>query len=150
MSGYIKSKKDMKFQSQDGLKIVQNILDEATAAIQDKKRTIAQSTIPEILAKAVGINVASRAVSLAFFVAPVPFKVLSVSSAGIAFHVKKKKKLREQKDLCYKEAIKKQTAMVKALKEETNADKERIEYLTSLNTLLLSVIHDLDCDLKIS
>ena len=67
---------------------------------------------------------------------------------GVASHVRNKK-LRESKELIYKNAIAKQTAIVKALKEETDADKERIEYLNGLNILLQSAIKDLQHDLGI-
>ena len=61
----------------------------------------------------------------------------------------KNQKLKEAKELCYKEAVKKQTAIIKALKEEVSADKERIDYLNSLNILLQSAIKDLKHDLGI-
>ena len=40
--------------------------------------------------------------------------------------------------------------MIKALKNESDADKERIDYLNSLNTLLQSAIKDLEYDLGMS
>ena len=43
-----------------------------------------------------------------------------------------------------------QNAILKALKEESNADKERIEYLNGLNILLQSAIKDLQHDLGIA
>ncbi len=51
MGEYIKKKKDMKFQSQDALKTVQSVIDEANEALNDRTRTIAKSAIPEVLAK---------------------------------------------------------------------------------------------------
>ena len=39
---------------------------------------------------------------------------------------------------------------LKALKEESNADKERIDYLNGLNILLQSAIKDLQHDLGIA
>ncbi len=62
------------------------------------------------------------------------------------FHFKNKK-LRQSKELLYKTALAKQTAILKALKEESDADKERIEYLKSLSVLLQAAIQDLRCDL---
>lgn len=53
-------------------------------------------------------------------------------------------------ELVYKNAIAKQNAILKALKEESNADKERIEYLNGLNILLQSAIKDLKHDLGIA
>lgn len=75
-----------------------------------------------------------------------PAVVLGASAVGIASHVKNVR-LREAKELCYKEAIKKQTAILKALEEESNADKERLDYLNSLNNLLQAAINDLRHDL---
>ena len=54
------------------------------------------------------------------------------------------------RSLIYKNAIAKQTAIVKALKQETDADKERIDYLNGLNILLQAAIKDLKHDLGIS
>lgn len=62
----------------------------------------------------------------------------------------KAKKLREAKELVYKNAIEKQTAILKALKEEVDADKERIDYLNRLNVLLQAAIKDLKHDLGIA
>ena len=56
---------------------------------------------------------------------------------------------RNQKNYCIKNAIKKQTAILKALKEESDADKERIDYLNGLNVLLQAAIKDLKHDLGI-
>ena len=176
-----KKKKDMNFQNQESLKSVQKILDEAGAALNDKKRTIRNSPISEVLAGAAGVG-AGGAISFAalYFggsvvglsaagitsglaaagalvvggmaaggaVLAAPVAVLGAAGVGITSHVKNKKLL-EAKQLCYKDAVKKQNAIIKALKEETTADKERIEYLNSLNTLLQAAIRDLKQDLGI-
>ena len=52
------------------------------------------------------------------------------------------------KMLAYKQAIAKQNAIIKALKEETNASKERIEYLIGINRLLQDAIAELQGELK--
>lgn len=77
-----------------------------------------------------------------------PAVILGTAGVGIASHIRNQN-LREAKELIYKNAIAKQTAIVKALKEETDADKDRIEYLTGLNILLQSAIKDLKHDLGI-
>ena len=77
-----------------------------------------------------------------------PAVVLGGTAVGVAAHVKNQK-LREAKELLYKNALAKQTAILKALKKESNADKERIEYLNGLNILLQSAIKDLQHDLGI-
>ena len=181
MSGYVKKKKDMNFQNQEALKSVQNVIDEAGAALNDKKRTIKHSPISEVLAGAIGAG-AGGAISFAALylggsvvglsaagitsglaaagamvgggmaagvaVLAAPVAVLGALGVGIASRVKSKK-LMEAKQLCYKDAVKKQNAIIKALKDETNADKERIEYLNSLNALLRAAIRDLKQDLGI-
>lgn len=52
------------------------------------------------------------------------------------------------KELVYKEAIAKQNAIIKALKKESNADKERIEYLIGINQLLQETILELQKELE--
>ena len=77
-----------------------------------------------------------------------PAVLLGGAGVGIASHVKNKR-LREAKELVYKNAIAKQTAILKAIKEESDADKDRIDYLTNLNILLQAAINDLKYDLGI-
>lgn len=75
-----------------------------------------------------------------------PAVALAATGVGIASHMKNKK-LREAKEICYRNALVKQDAIVRALRQESSRDKERIKYLTSLNTLLQSAIRDLEHDL---
>lgn len=182
MGEYVKSKKDMKFQSQEALQSVQSVIDEANAALNDTSRGMEDSPIGEAIAGAVGVGVGAgigfaslylggsvvglsaagitsglaaaggiigggMAAGIAVLAAPAV--ILGGAGMGVASHVKNKK-LREAKELIYKNAIAKQTAIVKALKEEVNADKKRIEYLTGLNILLQSAIKDLKHDLGIA
>ena len=49
-----------------------------------------------------------------------------------------------------REALKKQSAIIKALHEEATADKERIDYLNSLNIMLQAAIRDLQQDLQVA
>lgn len=46
---YIKRKKDMNFQSVESMQSVVNVVNEAAAALNDKRRTIRESAIPEVL-----------------------------------------------------------------------------------------------------
>ena len=62
----------------------------------------------------------------------------------------KNKQLRQEKERLYKEALSKHDAIIKALKEEADADKERMDYLQSLNILLQRAITDLQKDLGIA
>lgn len=57
MSGYIKKKKNMNFQSVDALQQVVNVVNEAAQALNDKTRTIKESTMPEVLAGTLGAGV---------------------------------------------------------------------------------------------
>lgn len=54
MDEYVKKKKDMVFQSVESLQQVVNVVNEAAAAVNDKSRTIRESTIPEVLTGALG------------------------------------------------------------------------------------------------
>ena len=57
MGDYVKKKKDMVFQSVDALQQVVNVVNEAAAALNDSKRTIKESAIPEVLAGALGAGI---------------------------------------------------------------------------------------------
>ena len=57
MSGYIKKKKEMRFQSVDSLQQVVNVVNEAAEAVHDSSRTIKESAIPEVLAGALGAGI---------------------------------------------------------------------------------------------
>lgn len=181
MGGYVKNKKNMKFQSLDALKAIYMVIDDADAALKDKSRKIDDSPIGEAVAGAVGVGVGAgigfaglylggsvaglsaagitsglaaagglvgggMAAGIAVLAAPAV--VLGGAGVGVASHIKNKK-LKEAKEITYKNAIAKQTAIVKALQEECDADKERIDYLNGLNNLLQSAIKDLQHDLGI-
>lgn len=75
-----------------------------------------------------------------------PAVILGGAGLATASHLRNKK-LNEAKQIAYKDAIAKQTAILNALKEESNADKERIDYLNGLNVLLQAAIEDLKHDL---
>ena len=96
------------------------------------------------LAAAGGVIGGGMAAGVAVLAAPAV--LLAAGGVGIASH-NKNKKLREAKELCYKNAVAKQNAIIKALKDEAKADKERIDYLTGLNNLLTAAIKDLKHDL---
>lgn len=80
------------------------------------------------------------------FVLAAPVAVLAVGGVGLAAHLKNKQ-LRQEKERLYKEALKKHEAIIQALKSEADADKERLDYLQSLNILLTQAIKDLKKDL---
>lgn len=97
------------------------------------------------LAAAGGLVGGGMAVGIGVLAAPAV--VLGGTGVAVA-SAHKNKKLLQAKQECYNEAVRKQTAIQKALKEEINADKERLDYLTSLNTLLQAAIKDLKADLN--
>lgn len=182
MGEYVKKKKEMKFQSQDALKTVQSVIDDADKALKDKSRRMKDSPIGEVVAGAVGVGVGAgigfaglylggSVVGLSgagimsglataggligggavagIAVLAAPAVILGGAGIGVASHVKNKK-LREAKELIYKNALAKQAAIIKALQEEKDADKDRIDYLNGLNILLQSAIKDLKHDLGIA
>lgn len=178
---YVKKKKEMNFQNVESLQLVVNVVNEAAAALNDKKRTIKESAIPEVLAGAlgagigcvgsfaalyglgvVGLSAAGITSGLAtagaligggmvagVFVLAAPVAGLAAAGVGVAAHLKNKQ-LRQEKERLYKEALKKNEAIIKAMKTEADADKERMDYLQSLNILLQQAIKDLQKDLGIS
>ena len=188
MGEYVKNKKDMKFQSVESLQQVVNVVNEAARALEDPKRTIRESAIPEVLTgavgagvggavsftalyglgqvglsaigiktglKAAGIGVATLlggAVSpmvAGIFVLAAPIAGLAAGGVGVASHLKNKQ-LQQEKERLYKEVLARHEAIIRALKDEADADRERIECLQSLNILLMQAIKDLRHDLGIA
>lgn len=80
------------------------------------------------------------------FVLAAPVAALAAGGVGLAAHLKNKQ-LRQEKERLYKETLKKHEAIIQALKSEADADKERLDYLQSLNILLTQAIKDLKKDL---
>lgn len=80
------------------------------------------------------------------FVLAAPVAILAAGGVGIASHLKHRQ-LRQEKERLYKEALKKHQAIIQAMKDEADADKERLDYLQSLNILLTQAIKDLKKDL---
>lgn len=80
------------------------------------------------------------------FVLATPVAVLAAGGVGVASHLKNKQ-LKQEKERLYKEALKKHEAIIQALKAEADANKERLDYLQSLNILLTQAIKDLRKDL---
>jgi hypothetical protein len=60
---------------------------------------------------------------------------------------RKKKKLMEKKEILLHQAMQKHNAIIRLLRVEVNVNKERLEYLTSLNKVLQGIIADLKADL---
>jgi hypothetical protein len=83
------------------------------------------------------------------FVLAAPVAGLAAAGVGVASHLKSKQ-LRQEKERLYNEALKKHDAIIKAMKDESDADRERMDYLQSLNILLQQAIKDLQRDLGIA
>ena len=67
MATYIKKKKEMKYQSVEALQQVVNVVNEAAMALNDPKRTIRESAIPEVLSGAVGAGIGGAISSTALY-----------------------------------------------------------------------------------
>ena len=83
------------------------------------------------------------------FVLAAPVAGLAAVGVGVAAHLKSKQ-LRQEKERLYKEALRKHEAIIQEMKKEADADKERADYLNSLNILLQQAIKDLQKDLGIA
>jgi hypothetical protein len=83
------------------------------------------------------------------FVLAAPVVVLAAGGVGIASYLKNKQ-LKEEKERLYKDALKKHQAIIQAINSEANSDKERIDYLQSINILLQNAIKDLKKDLGVA
>lgn len=79
MGNPIKKKKNMVFQSVDSLQQVVNVVNEAAAALNDSKRTIRESAIPEVLAGTLGAGLGG----VGSFAALYGLGVAGLSAAGI-------------------------------------------------------------------
>nr|WP_288543829.1 hypothetical protein [uncultured Faecalibacillus sp.] len=181
MGNYVKKKKDMVFQTVDSLQQVVNVINEASAALNDTSRTIRESAIPEVLGGALGAGVGgvgsfaalyglgvtglsaagiTSALATAgavvgggmvagVFVLAAPVAALAAGGVGITSHFKNKQ-LRQEKERLYKEAIRKHQAIIRAMDREVTANKERLDYLQSINILLTQAIKDLKKDLGVA
>lgn len=75
--------------------------------------------------------------------------MLAAGGVGVTAHLKNKQ-LKQEKERLYQEALRQHEAIIKALKEEVDADKERLDYLKSLNILLQRAVEDLQHDLGVA
>ena len=83
------------------------------------------------------------------FILAAPIAGLAATGVGVATHLKNKQ-LKQEKERLYKEALRKHQAIIQSLKEETDADQKRLDYLQSLNIMLTKAIEDLRKDLNIN
>lgn len=83
------------------------------------------------------------------FVLAAPIALFAAGGAVTASRIKNKQ-LQQEKERLYKEVIVRHEAIIKALKEESDAAKERLDYLQSLNILLQQAMKDLGHDLGVA
>ena len=83
MGEYVSKKKDMRFQSVDSLQSVVNVVNEAAEALNDKRRTIKESAIPEVLTGALGAGIGG----IGSFAALYGLGTVGLSAAGIMSRV---------------------------------------------------------------
>lgn len=173
-----KRKKEQNFQNIESLQPIVNVVNDASAALDDTGRTIRESAIPEVVGGAlgaaaggvgsfaalyglgtVGLSAAGMTSALAaagtlvgggmaagVFVLAAPVAVAAGVGVGVASKLRSKQ-LQQEKERLYKEALKKHQAIMRALKDEIDASRERLDYLQSLNILLERAIIDLRKDL---
>lgn len=103
----------------------------------------AGSGVSTVLGGAVSASVAG------VFVLAAPVAAGAAIGVGATSHLKNKK-LRQEKERLYKEALQKHNAIINELKKEANASKERLDYLQALNICLSKAIDDLKADLGIN
>lgn len=99
------------------------------------------------LAAAGGLVGGGMAAGVAVLAAPA---VLLGVGAYAFVSQRNKRKLKEKKEMLLQEAMKKQNAIISELRKSSDDNKARADYLTKLNTLLQSIIIDLEGDLKVA
>lgn len=79
MGEYVTKKKDMVFKNVESLQQVINVINEAAAASNDKRKTISESSIPEVLTGALGASIGG----VGPFVALYGLGTVGLSAVGI-------------------------------------------------------------------
>lgn len=176
----LEKKHEKNFASLESLQSVVNVVNDAAMALNDKNRTIKESSIPEVVAGALGAGVGGVGSFMALyglgtvglsaagitsglaaagsivgggmaagiFVLAAPVAIAAGTGVALASHLKNKQ-LCQEKERLYKEALAKHQAIIRALKDESDASAERLEYLQSLNILLERAVNDLKSDLAL-
>lgn len=76
-----------------------------------------------------------------------PVAILGIAGYGVVSSYRHKK-LQNLKEELLREVIKTHDAIVRALKEQIDSDKKRIEYLKSMQILLAKALQDLKSDME--
>lgn len=125
------------------------LIDDSEKALKQKNRTTKDSDVKWLL-KGISSNMVAASIAAGFTTMAVP--ELSFTTGPVLpmlFLVKQLSKQKQneeakQKELLYKDAIKKQSAIIKELRNQQQADKDRIEYLTKLNIALQQAIREME------
>lgn len=135
---------------------VQAILKDAELALQDKSRKLKDSFLAN---PALYTSVGAGALLFplpGLIAAGITAKIISSNTTEKLPKEFQKKKLKISRKkmsknaalVVYKDAVAKQNAIIKALSDEKDADKERIEYLTTLVARLQEIIEELQSDVQ--
>lgn len=127
------------------------LIDDSEKALKQKNRTTKDSDVKWLL-KGISSNMVSASIAAGFvttMAVPGLFLVTgpTLPMLFLAKKLSKQKQNEEdakQKELLYKDAIKKQSAIIKELRNQQQADKDRIEYLTKLNIALQQAIREME------
>jgi hypothetical protein len=162
--------KDRIYKNLDALKPVRMLLDEAGSGLLDKTRTIATSSMREVLGAAVGVGaggalgfaalygagttgLSAAGISSGLAVAGslvgggmAPGAVLGIVGYAVVSR-RNQRKLLEAEEMLFQEASRQRDAVIQQMKEESDANQDRLEYLTALNIRLQEVIKNLEVDL---
>lgn len=142
----------MKYKTEKDLQEVYCYIDEADLALKNKSRTTDDSQIAKQIANGTAASrVAGEIAATGMLMPLAPIVLIGITAGVIGRFIKKKseeEKMLKAKELAYKQAIAKQNAIIKALKEESNANKERIDYLVGINQLLQESIIELQKELE--
>lgn len=127
------------------------LIDDSEKALKYKNRTAKDSDVKWLL-KSISSSMVAASITAGFvttMAAPGLFLVTG-PALPILFLTKQLSKQKQneeeakQKELLYKDAIKKQSAIIKELRNQQQADKDRIEYLTKLNIALQQAIREME------
>lgn len=181
-----KKKKELNFQSVDSLQQVVNVVNDSALALNDKKRTIRESPLSEILLGSLGAGIGGAGSFVALyglgtvglsasgimsglaaagggvytllggavsasvagiFVLAAPVAILAGSGVALGSFLKNKQ-VRQERIRLYKEALAKHQAIIEELKKENQENRDRLDYLQSLNILLTRALKDLKEDIE--
>jgi hypothetical protein len=167
----------LNFKNMESLQPFVNVLNEAEAALNEPSRTIATSSIPDVLGAVAGMGAGGAASFAALIFGG---KVVGLSAAGITSGLAaaglgggmvagvavlaapiailgivgyavangvRGKKLRQEKFRLYQAGLQKLDAIIRELDRKLSLSESRVKYLESLNILLRQGIEYLKADL---